>query len=100
MFSLDALLDDVQASKAETLVALDTLGAFELAGAWRVLEPKYAAATFSLILTSAVAEDWKLDSLPFAALVVRRPRHATIRLAFFRALGVYASTIPHTPSNG
>lgn len=94
MFSLDTLLDNVQASKAETLAALDKLGAFELAGAWRVLEPKYAAATFSLMLTSAVAEDWKLDSLPFAAVVVCRRRNATICLASFRSC-VCPSTVPH-----
>ncbi|XP_062501736.1 sister chromatid cohesion protein DCC1-like isoform X2 [Corticium candelabrum] len=64
LYSLEDLLDSVQASEKELLTALQQFGAFELNGKWRILEVQYEEGAFTSILTLLDEKMWSYKSVP------------------------------------
>ncbi|TMW55657.1 hypothetical protein Poli38472_010539 [Pythium oligandrum] len=62
LYTTDALMAKLQASKQELLDMLEQLCAFEDAGSWRVLDPDYQMSVFGDILHAIVQNDWDFQA--------------------------------------
>jgi sister chromatid cohesion protein DCC1 len=68
-YSFARLQGLVQASDGEIKAGLEALGAVNINGFWRVLEPNYAVEVFQAVIDVAAANRWSLTSLPIAAAI-------------------------------
>ncbi|EGD75606.1 hypothetical protein PTSG_06673 [Salpingoeca rosetta] len=64
LYTLDALLDVVRASREELLTALHDMHAFEHDDHWRVLGERYKFEVTDLLLKTAAGDDWIADGVP------------------------------------
>ncbi|KNC96271.1 uncharacterized protein SPPG_08423 [Spizellomyces punctatus DAOM BR117] len=64
-----SLQNIIQASDAELLQGLETLGALEIDGFWRLVDPGYQESILKFLLVSAVADDIPFDRLPLSHCV-------------------------------
>ncbi|GMF33061.1 unnamed protein product [Phytophthora lilii] len=64
LYSTSDLVEALQVSEQEVLSMLNEMHAFEEAGTWRLLGPKYQAQVFTDMLDAVVQHDWKVLSTP------------------------------------
>ncbi|KAE8905608.1 hypothetical protein PF005_g675 [Phytophthora fragariae] len=64
LYSTSDLVAALQVSEHEVLEMLNEVHAFEEAGSWRLLGPKYQMRVFTYMLDAIVQHDWKVLSEP------------------------------------
>lgn len=64
LYSIEDLVNQVQASSGQIKAALESMQAVEIEGFWRIVDEKFMQGLLEVILLSAVQHDWNLKLLP------------------------------------